>query len=171
MWGKRIGGTNHLWVIRWVPKTGRFSNSCRLRFGIVFRSAQNGMFPQWPQGGPSEVMGFALPGEHIGLVILAIVGIICYPVSILSWEPRSVKREIDFGEKKRSYVFFVIGFFCGMKLISGFHEGFFVAFLKVVMIWPVCEDFFPLGFDRSFPRPPTQLCAIQPEWPVVGACN
>ena len=48
-----------------------------------------------------------VPGEHIGLVILAIVGIICYPVSILSWESRSVKREIDLK--------FVVGIVVGEK--------------------------------------------------------
>ena len=52
-----------------------------------------------------------------------------------------------------------------------------VAFLKVVMSRPCFpEDFFdrfPLGCldPLEIPRPPTQLCAIQPEWPVVGACN
>lgn len=31
----------------------------------------------------------------------------------------------------------------------------------------------PLGCldPLEIPRPPTQLCAIQPEWQVVGACN
>lgn len=85
-----------------------------------------------------------VPGEHIGLVILAIVGIICYPVSILSWEPRSVKREIDLKfvvgivveERSCSYVFLVgwVHFFWDEIDFRDFMKDFFVAFLKVVMI-------------------------------------
>ena len=43
-------------------------------------------------------MAYAAPDEHTGLAILAILGILAYPVAILTWAPGMGEERVTFSK-------------------------------------------------------------------------